>query len=129
MNNVFKSIAAITLGLATTAAMAVPSALVTHNQTNVESNAIIAGSPSPYPTAAHTTNSIGWLLVRIACYGHTVNDECAATIVMDSNSAHPIELGEVKLNLVTGEITPAVISNNGYTMTVIGEGETMLTED
>lgn len=130
MNLMLKSISAIALSLSAATALAVPTYLTTHNNTNMESNAFIAGTiPSPYPTAAHATNSILWNMVRIACYGHTTNDRCSALIKMNTNSANPIEIGYVSMEMSTGDITPKVLSAKGFTLTVNGPGEATITKD
>lgn len=130
MNFMLKSISAIAFCLSTATAIATPDYLTTHNNTNEESNAYVAGSiPSVYPTKAHTTNQVYWNLVRMACYGHTTNDKCPALIKMATNTSHPIEIGTVTMNLKTGEITPKQISANGYTMFVNGPGEATINKD
>lgn len=131
MKFMLKSLSAIALCLGTTSALAVPAYLITHNNTNVESNAYIAGTiPSPYPTSAHQSRKVFWNMVRIACYGHTTPDQkCSASIKMETNTANPIDLGVVTMELTTGDITPKRISQNGYTLTVNGPGETTLTKD
>jgi hypothetical protein len=128
MNRFTSCLSALTLSLASFAAMAVPSVLITHNLTDVESNAYVAGViPSTTPSKAHSTNRVPWIVVQMACYGHTVNGKCSATIKMASNTASPIELGEVFMNMTTGEITPSALSANGFLFTVNGPGEATLT--
>jgi hypothetical protein len=128
MNLLLKSIAVITLSVATlTTTFAATEFLITHNHTDLESNAFVAGSiPSPYPTAANTTRQVYWNMVRIACYGHIVNNLCAATIKVGTNTARPITVGEVFLDLKSGEITPKYLSAQGYTFIVDGIGEASL---
>jgi hypothetical protein len=112
------------LVLGTATALAAPSYLTTHNNTSEESNAYIAGTiPSPYPTAANSTRQIYWNLVKIACFGKSTNGQCAAVIKMATNTANPIVIGTVSMNLETGAITPQTMSANGYTFTVNGPGE------
>ena len=130
MNFKLKSLTAITLSLCAASALASPTYLVTHNNTDVESNAYIAGTiPSPYPTPAHTTRQLHWNLIRLACYGHTVNGKCPAVIKMNTNTSEPIILGNVEMELDTGIITPSQVSSNGYTFTVNGLAEGTLTKD
>lgn len=129
MNRLTKTISAITLGLVTTVAMASPKQLVTHNMTDVESNAFIAGTiPSQHPTKAHSDGRVMWAAVRMACFGHTTNGKCWAVIKMATNTANPVELGRVSIDLESGEIYPAQITANGYTMTATGPGETTITQ-
>ena len=130
MNQLMKTTVAITLGLATAIAMAAPRQLTTHNNTDVESNAYVAGTiPSQHPTRAHGETRVMWTSVKMACFGHTVNNKCWATIKMATNTPNPIELGRVTIDIDTGEITPAQVTGNGYTITTMGPGETVLTKN
>lgn len=129
MNSFSKTIVALSLGLAASAAIASPKQLVTHNLTNVESNAFVAGTiPSQHPTRPHSDNKLVWSAVRLACFGHVVNGQCWALIKMATDTATPIELGRVTIDLNTGDITPKQLTAYGYTLTVNGPGETTLTE-
>jgi hypothetical protein len=129
MNLLFKSfsILALSLGIITAFA-AKPEYLKTDNTTNVESNAFIGGVPSIYPTPANSKKQVYWNLVRLACFQHTTDNGkiCPAVIKMATNTAKPIELGKVTLNLETGEINPKYLSNNGYALIVNGPGDTTL---
>lgn len=130
MNLMLKSISAIALSLGAATALAVPTYLTTHNNTNLESNAFINGSiPSPYPTAANSTRQVYWNMVKMACYGHTTNNRCSALIKMATNTANPIEIGYVSMELSTGDITPKVLSAKGYTLTVNGPGEATISKN
>ena len=129
MKLMLKSLSAITLSLSAVVAFASPANLTTHNLTNEESNAFIAGVPSPYPTAAHSKRQVLWNLVRIACYGHTTGNKCSAVVKMATNTANPIIVGTLSMDLVTGDITPKVVSAKGYTITINGLGETTITKD
>lgn len=129
MKLMIKSLSAIVLSLSAATALAIPAFLTTHNNTNVESNAFVAGVPSPYPTAANSTRQVYWNMVRMACYGHTTNGKCTALIKMASNTNNPVDLGVVTMDLDTGEISPKKLSANGYSMTVTGIAEATLTKD
>lgn len=131
MKQLMNTIAAVTLSFATTIAIAAaPKQLITHNNTDVESNAYIAGIvPSQHPTKPHSEHTVPWAAVRMACFGHTTNGKCWAIIKMATNTGNPIELGKVTIDLETGEITPAQFSANGYTFASIAPGETLLTQD
>lgn len=129
MNLLLKSISAITLSLSAVTAFASPEYLITHNNTNVESNAYIAGIPSIYPSAANSTRKVHWNLVKLACFGHSTGGKCSALIKMATNTRNPVDLGTVTMELATGDITPKQISANGYTLTVNGPGETTLTKN
>lgn len=117
------------LALSSTIASAAPSFLVTHNRTNVESNAELAGTMSPYPTPANKDGRVLWGLVKMACSGHVVNNRCSAVIYMETNTNHAIKLGEVSMDIDSGDIMPKMIKANGYTLTVNAPGETTLTKD
>jgi hypothetical protein len=130
VNRFIQQLTALTLCFVTSAVMAMPTSLTTHNLTNVESNAYVAGTiPSPVPTKANSNSVVPWLVVQMACYGRTTGDICPATIKMATNTPNPIELGNVFLNMKTGEITPTHVSANGYTFTVNGIAEATLTKD
>lgn len=130
MKLVLKSLSAIALSLAAAAALAAPAYLTTHNNTNEESNAYVAGTiPSPYPTKAHSTRQVYWNMVKMACYGHSTGGKCTALIKMATNTANPIELGTVTMELESGDITPKQLSNQGYTMIVNGPGETTINKN
>ncbi|KTD65043.1 hypothetical protein [Legionella shakespearei] len=130
MNSMLKSISALALSLSAASALAVPAFLTTHNNTDVESNAYVAGTiPSPHPTKAHSTRQVPWNMVRIACYGHTSAGKCSALIKMATNTATPVDIGYVSMHLDSGTITPQKISGNGYTLTVNGPGEATITKD
>ena len=133
MNQLVRGLIAATLSLTTTAIMASPKQLITHNVTGVESNAFVAGTiPSQHPTKAMSDSKVIWTEVRMACFGHTTDGKCPALIKMatgPNDGGTPVELGTVTLDLNTGLITPSQISANGYTMTVNGPGETTLSKN
>ena len=130
MNCFIKHTLGITLSLTTLIVMATPpKQLITHNNTDVESNAFVAGTiPSHHPTKAYSESKVGWSEVRLACYGHVVNGTCPALIKMATgpNDTNPVDLGMVSMDLNTGIITPSILTANGYTMIVNGPGETTL---
>lgn len=108
-----------------------PQLLITHNNTNVESNAYIAGTiPSANPSKPNSTNLVPWIIVSIACTGHLIDQtKCPALIKMETNTAHPVNLGEVTMDIKTGEINPKRLAANGYTFTVVGLAEATLNKD
>lgn len=107
-----------------------PKQLVTHNHTNVDSNAYIDGViASQHPTKANSDNKVFWGSVRIACVGRTVNNECRALIKMATNTDNPVDLGWAIINLQTGDISPKYMAANGYRFEVNGPGETTLSYD
>lgn len=130
MNFMLKSLSALALTVSLSAAFAAPIHLTTHNNTNEESNAFVAGIiPSPHPTAAYSTRQVYWNMVRIACYGHTVAGKCPATVKMATNTANPIAIAEVSMNLESGVITVDKVLNTQYSITVNGLGETTLSKN
>ncbi|HEO1409824.1 TPA: hypothetical protein VAH64_000252 [Legionella pneumophila] len=130
MNLMLKGLSALAISLGAATTFAAPAYLTTHNRTGEESNAYIPGSiPSLYPTAAYSTNQVYWNLVRLACYGHTTNGQCPALIKMATNTANPIDIGYVTMDLNTGDITPKTLSAKGYSLRVIGPGEAEITKN
>lgn len=125
MKSLIKSLSAITLSLAAATAFSAPTHLVTHNNTNENSNAYIAGTvPSPHPTAPMSTNKVYWNLVKIACFPYKTPDgKCTALIKMATNTSSPVEVGTVTMDLNSGAMTPSEIRKNGYVFTVNGPGE------
>ncbi len=109
-------------------AFAEPQYLITHNRTNVDSDAYIDGTlPSGHPTKANSDGKVIWGLVKFICFGHIVNNSCSALIKMETNTSHPVVLGTVSMNLSTGDITPKSLVANGYAMNVNSPGEVTLT--
>jgi hypothetical protein len=112
---------------ATSAALASPILLITHNTTDLESNAYIAGTiQSHYPSKPHNDNKVSWVSVKMACFGHTTDSKCPALIKMGTNTPNPVDIGMVYMDLNTGDINPKQITANGFTMIVNGPGETTL---
>lgn len=118
----------VSLTIATTVAFASPpKQLITHNLTDDESNAYVAGVvPSQHPTKPHSDGKVLWAAVKMACFGHITNNKCWAVIKMRTNTANPVEIGQLSIDMETGEIMPEQIVGNGYTMTVVGPGETSI---
>lgn len=121
---------AASLLMASTAALAAPKHLITHNRTNYESNAYVADSiPSQHPTKANSDGRVFWGFVRMACQGNTVEGKCPALVKMATNTSNPIEIGRLYLDVETGEITPKQLSVNGFTIIVNGPGETTIIQN
>ncbi len=109
-----------------------PKVMITHNTTDVESNAYIAGTiPSKHPTAAHSDNRVAWAEVRLACFGHVNAGKCDALVKVATGPSDggAIDIGVVSVDLNTGMITPGVLSANGYSLIVNGPGEVTLVKD
>ena len=130
MKFMLKSLSAITLNLLAATALAAPAYLTTHNNTDLESKAYIAGIvPSPYGTPAHDTHKIYWTTVRMICHPYKTNEKCTALVKVGTDTNNPIDIGYVTLDLATGDINPKQLSNNGYTITVNGPGEATISKD
>jgi len=129
MKRLVKTLTATALILTATTALAAPQKLVTHNTTDVESNAFIAGLVrSTHPTKAHTDGKVSWFEVKLGCVGHIVNGQCSALIKMATNTAAPVDLCWVSMDINTGIITPTpqCSGTNGYALIVNGPGESTL---
>ena len=97
------------MGMASVA-FAAPKQMVTHNHTDVESNAYIDGViGSQFPTKPYSDNKVFWASVKLACYGHiNPQHECRSLVRMATNSDNPVDLGWMTVNLVTGELNPKI---------------------
>ena len=130
MNRLIKVVTAGALGLCAATAIAAPKQLITHNTTNAESNAFVDGTiPSQHPTKPHSDGKVYWTAVKMACFGHTVDGKCNALILMETNTATPVTIGTLVMNLDSGDITPKQLSAHGYTITVNGPGETTISSN
>lgn len=128
MSRLIKSFVASALFISSSIVFAgPPRQLITHNNTDLDSNAFVAGTiPSQHPTHAHTDGQVLWSAVRMACFGHTTGGKCTALIKVGVNTPNPIDVGYLTLDLNTGEITPLYITGNGYSVTVNGPGESTI---
>ena len=130
MNRLLKFLCIPALGFVTVTAFATPKHLITHNATDLESNAFVAGTiPSQHPTKPHSDGKVFWTAVKLACFGHSVDGKCTALIKMATNTAYPITIGTLTMDLNSGDITPQQLSANGFTITVNGPGETTLSKN
>lgn len=130
MSRLHNLLIAATLSLTATTALASPIMLITHNTTDLESNAFVGGTvPSNHPTKPHSDNRVSWVSVKMACFGHTSGPMCPALIKVGTNTPNPITIGTVSMDLRTGDITPKQLRANGYTIIVNGPGETTLLKD
>ncbi len=130
MKRLFIYFTVISFSLFATTSLAAPKQLITHNTTDLDSNAFVDGTiPSQHPTKAHSDGKVLWTAVKMACFGHTTNGKCKALIKMASNSGNPIEVGMLILDISSGEITPQRLNANGYTIIVNGPGETTIAKE
>ncbi|MCH9716076.1 MAG: hypothetical protein K0U24_04155 [Gammaproteobacteria bacterium] len=130
MKKIIALCSSLLLSLTSSFALAVPpKILITHNQTNLESNAFVAATiPSQHPTKAYSEGRVIWASVRMACFGHLTNGKCPALIKLATDTDNPIELGIVTIDLSNGDIQPKTLHANGYSMIVNGPAETTLYE-
>ncbi len=120
----------LALVLGSSLAFAVPpKLLITHNQTNYETNAFVAGKiPSQHPTKANSEGRVIWASVRMACFGHVKGGRCPALVKIGTDTDHPLELGTVTIDLNTGDIQPKELHASGFSMIVNGPAETTIYE-
>ncbi len=103
---------------------AAPSYYTTHNRSSSETQLSVSETRSySFKTAAKSSTKIEWWLLQLACYGQTRPHQCKAVIQAETNSAHPVRIGMLTIDMKSGELFPKYNSNNGYTMSVIGAGE------
>jgi hypothetical protein len=115
---------------ATSTFAAPPRFLLTNNMTDYTAGAYVNGTvPPQHPTLPNSKGKVYWGLISIACHSFIVDGKCPALVKLGQNNQYPIEIGYVYLDMNTGEITPKVINNNGFTLTVNGPGETTITQD
>lgn len=133
MKKVTKTLAVCAMALYAGLSLAnfAPSLGIAHNKTaDMEANAFLGGTqPSPMPIAANSTLQVPWFLLMLGCSGHTDNNWCSALIKIGTNTSNPISMGDMKINLQTGEILPKEIHNSGYSIYVNGSGEVTLVKD
>ncbi|ARG99673.1 hypothetical protein [Legionella micdadei] len=128
MNRMLKGLVVTALGLSTTVALANPTNLVIRNTTKVEMNEYIDGIIPAIPTPPESKGTVPWNLIRMACYGYTVNNKCSALIKLATDTNRPFNLGTITIDIETGEISPKSITGpKGYKFTVTGAGEATLT--
>ncbi len=131
MKSIARLCSVLALGVTSTLALAVPpKVLVTHNKTELDSNAFIAGRiPSQHPTRANSDGRVIWASVQLACRGLLVNGQCPAVVKLDPKGPNPIVLGMINLDLRTGNLEPKELHAGGYTLLVNGPGETTILKD
>ena len=133
MQPVCKIFASVALIVSSFSTFASPKQLITHNLTELESNAYVAGTiPSRYPSRANSDNHVNWLEVRMACFGNISNNKCPALIRLGTgpnDGGTPMDLGFVTMDLNNGTITPHELHAYGYTFIVNGPGETTIMKD
>ena len=127
MRRLLISCVAASLSIVAQMSWASPKQLITHNLTDLDVNALVAGTiPSPYPTKAHSDGKVNWAQVRITCVGHTVDNWCPALVRIGHNTPNPIDIGTVEINLNSGVIRPNELQAHGYRMIVNGVAESTI---
>lgn len=107
-----------------------PKQLTIHNTTDAQLNTFFAGVvPSPFPCPARNDSHILWSSIRMACFGHTVNSQCPTLIKIGTDTAMPLPIGTIQLDLNSGNIIPAQVSANGYTLTVNSPGDITISKN
>lgn len=129
MTRLAKTLVITALSLSSALSFAVPpSMLISHNKIDVESQAYLGPNLDipQQPTAPGGVKKVSWVAVRVMCMNTPKPGICPAKIKV--NTTPHTTLGVVEMNLNTGEITPTVLSKNGYTMTVLNPGEIEFTK-
>lgn len=68
--------------------------------------------------------------MKLDCYGHTVNGKCPISIKMTTDTNKIIDIGSLNLDLFKcNESTQTKVSNNGYTLAVVGPCEIRVTKN
>lgn len=85
------------------------------NNLGVATESYIAGQMTS-STPANSTRSKTWGTIALKCTSHRLNPICPVTIMLAT--APKTVLGTLNINIISGEISPKVLSSNGYTMTL-----------
>lgn len=129
MKSLIKNLCFFSLLASASYSYAAPAYLYTHNDTDLTAGAFVNGTiPPQHPTKPHSSSKIYWSLIKLVCSYNPKQPTCHATIKLGNNNNYTIEIGEVAINLDTGDITPKEISNNGYRVSVMGPGEALITK-
>lgn len=126
MKSIFKILSAITISVTSVTALATPTHYITHNNTEWETNVVVKGVESPFPTLPYSTRKVAWRMVRFGC---GITPVCAAVIKVATETSDPIEIGTLYMDMESGEITPQQISAHGYTAKIKGIAEVIITRD
>ncbi|MDR3502514.1 MAG: hypothetical protein P4L79_08015 [Legionella sp.] len=126
MKSIFKILSAIAVSVTTVTALATPTHYITHNNTKWETNVIVKGVDSPFPTLPYSTRKVAWRMVRLGC---GITPVCAAVIKVATDTSDPIEIGTLYMDMDSGKITPQQISAQGYTAKVKDIAEVIITHD
>ena len=108
-----------------------PTELTTYNNTNAWVSAKISGFPSHDPMTPHSERHRAWWKLRVACYASQKDDICTATIILRKNESdeNGSILGDMSINMKSGEITPKQLRNDLYTLRVNDIAKVTITEN
>lgn len=109
-------------------AWAAPSQMVTVNKTAASIFANIAGYQSPDPVKPGETKKRAWLLVKGLCATAGQTGKCTADIVAQDSSNNTTTLGQMTMDLESGDITPKKLAAGKYTLTVTGVAQVLITQ-
>ncbi|WP_133131171.1 hypothetical protein [Legionella yabuuchiae] len=130
MSRFTKALIGASLSLSAAIAFAIPpSELVSHNNTDVQTQAFLGPNLDlpQQPTEPGAVKRVSWVSVRILCMNTPKPGICPAKIKL--NTVPQTTLGIVEMNLKNGDINPKVLSANGYKMTVVKPGEIVFTKE
>jgi len=125
MNKFSKLFAGTILATASSIALAAPSELVVDNKTDYQARAYVHGI-SKNPAEAHSSMSLNWWALSMVCAFQT---ECKAEVKVKTDTANPISLGNVSINLDTGVIDTSGLSHaEGFNVSYVAPGHAVVTQ-
>lgn len=130
MKTNLKLLAAVIVCFTTTVVFAAPTSLIVVNGINAQSNAAIQGQLSTMPIAANSIWSDSWEDVVTVCKHPSemkIADLCAVEVYTETDTAAPVDVGTVIMELNTGHLAAENKSDSGYQIKVLGLGRIMLT--
>lgn len=130
MNCLKKILLGSALTVLASSAFASPSNLTTVNNTNHgKVYAKIGFYTSPEPVLPHQTRNRDWLSVQGLCGINGMPNKCNAEIIVENDSTHIKEsLGNMTMDVHTGEITPGTLSSAHYNLVVDGTAHVTVTD-
>lgn len=129
MNLLKKILLGSALFTITSSVFAAPESLVTTNNTNHgKVYAKIGAYKSPEPVLAHQERHREWNNVKFLCTIQKMPITCTAEILVEHDVTGQFEsLGNMTINLNSGELTPANLSSAHYDMNVVGNAHVEVT--
>lgn len=106
----------------TNCVFAAPANLTTTNNSNHgKVYAKIGAYKSPEPVSAHQERNREWNSVKFLCTIQRMPEQCTAEILVEHDITGQLEsLGNMTIDLNTGELTPGSLSSAHYIMNVVG---------